>query len=174
MGRKRWVWRLITSYWRANAAVLLERLWIKATTLDGQGVVDDQLRRHYRVHLRRVATLQGDGVAQAGEVHQRGLAENVMTDHARREPRKIEVTLAFDELLQGVGERGLVAAAHQVFREYAGGVRQSVVGARLDGFDSRTDVEVIQMTAGQRFAKFCVHRQDSVTVITKGGAWHRC
>ena len=156
-----------------DGAVLLERLRIEATALDGQGVVDDQLRRHHRVHLRRVAALQGDGVTQAGEVDQGGLAENVVAHHAGREPREVEVAFALDELLQGFGERGRVAATHQVFRQHAGGVRQSVVGAGLDGLDSRTDVEVIQMAAGQRFAEFSVHRQDSVTVITKGGAWHR-
>jgi hypothetical protein len=44
--------------------------------------------------------LLGDGVAQAGEVDQRGLAEDVVADHAGREPREVEVALALDQLLQ--------------------------------------------------------------------------
>ena len=86
-----------------DRAVLLERLRVEAAALDGQRVVDDQLHRHDRVDLRRVAALVGDGVTQAGEVDQRGLAEDVVADHARREPREVEVALALDELLQGVG-----------------------------------------------------------------------
>ncbi|MCY1262184.1 hypothetical protein D9M70_104640 [compost metagenome] len=156
-----------------DGAVLLERFRIEATALDGQGVVDDQLGRHHRVHLRRITALQGDGVTQAGEVDQRGLAENVVAHHAGREPREVEVALALDELLQGFGERGRVAATHKVFRQYTGGVRQGVVGARLDRLDRCADIEVIQVAAGQRFTKLCVHRQDSVTVVTKGGAWHQ-
>ncbi|MCY1369371.1 hypothetical protein D9M69_564070 [compost metagenome] len=136
-------------------------------------MVDDQLGRHHRVHLRRITALQGDGVTQAGEVDQRGLAENVVAHHAGREPREVEVALALDELLQGFGERGRVAATHKVFRQYTGGVRQGVVGARLDRLDRCADIEVIQVAAGQRFTKLCVHRQDSVTVVTKGGAWHQ-
>jgi hypothetical protein len=61
-------------------------------------VVDDQLHRHHRVHLGRVAALLGNGVTQAGQVHQRGLAEDVVADHARREPREVALALAFDEL----------------------------------------------------------------------------
>ncbi|MNT78176.1 hypothetical protein D3C72_2173860 [compost metagenome] len=64
-------------------------------------------------------------------------------------------------MLQGFGERGRVAATHEVFRQHAGGVRQGVVGARLDRLDRRADVEVIQVAAGQRFTEFSVHRQDS-------------
>jgi hypothetical protein len=129
----------------------------KPPALHRQRVVDDQLRRHHRVDLRRVAALLGDGVTQAGEVHQRGLAEDVVAHHAGREPREVEVALALDQLLQGIGERGRVAAAHQVFRQHAGGVRQGVVGAGLNRLDRRTDVEVIQgCRAG--FAEFCVHR----------------
>jgi len=38
---------------------------VETTGFDGQGVVDDQLGRHHRVDLGRVAALQGDGIAQA-------------------------------------------------------------------------------------------------------------
>jgi hypothetical protein len=51
----------------------------------------------------RVAALVGDGVAQAGQVHQRGLAEDVVAHHAGREPREVEVALALDQLLRAIG-----------------------------------------------------------------------
>ncbi|RMT58220.1 hypothetical protein ALP43_01621 [Pseudomonas azotoformans] len=151
-----------------NGAVFFEGLRIKTTGLDGQGVVDDQLGGHYRVDLRRVAALLGDGIAQAGEVDKSGLAEDVMAHHAGREPREVEVALALDQLAQGRVEGGRVATAHQVLGEHARSVGQRGVGAGGDCLDSRTGVEEIQAAAGERFAKFSVHRQDSVTVSSKG------
>ncbi|MNF35247.1 hypothetical protein D3C84_161100 [compost metagenome] len=151
-----------------DGAVLLERLLVETARLHRQRVVDDQLRRHHRVDLRRVAALQGDRVAQAGEIDQRGLAENVVADHTGRKPREVEVAFAFDQLLEGVGERGRVAATHEVFRQHAGGVRQGVVTAGLNRFDRRTGVEIIQRAAGQGFTEFCVHRvRTRVTVFAR-------
>src|SRR5690606_8598704 len=60
-----------------DGAVLLERLGIETARLHGQRVVDDQLGRHHRVDLGRVTTGLGDGITQAGQVDQCGLAENV-------------------------------------------------------------------------------------------------
>ena len=141
-----------------DRAVLRERILVEAAALDGQRVVDDQLRRHHRVDLGRVAAHVGDGVAQTGEVDQRGLAEDVVAHHAGREPREVEVALALDQLLQRIGQRGRVAATHQVFGQHARGVRQLVVGAGLDRIDRGTRVEVIQVGAGQGFAVCGVHR----------------
>jgi hypothetical protein len=56
--------------------------------------------------LRRIATLLGDGVAQAGEIDQGGLAQDVVADHAGRIPGKVEVTAAFDDLQQAFVEDG--------------------------------------------------------------------
>ena len=81
------------------------------------------------IDLGRVAALRGDGIAQAGEVDQRGLAEDVVADHARRKPREVAVAPALDELPQAVVEDGRVAAAHEVLGVHARGVRQPVVGA---------------------------------------------
>src|SRR5690606_35264521 len=61
-----------------DRAVLLERLRVVAAALYRQRVVDDQLHRDDRIDLRRVAALVGDRVAQAGQVHQRGLAKDVV------------------------------------------------------------------------------------------------
>jgi hypothetical protein len=70
----------------------------------------------------------GDGVAQAGQVHQRGLAQDVVADHAGREPREVEVALALDQL---PSDRSAwrVAAAHEVLGQHARGVGQRVIGA---------------------------------------------
>lgn len=83
-----------------DGAVLGEGLGVVAAAFHRQRVVDDQLHRHHRVDLGRVAALVGDGVAQAGEVDQRGLPEDVMADHPRRVPGEVEVALALDQLAQ--------------------------------------------------------------------------
>ena len=135
-----------------DRAVLRERIAVEAAAFHRQRVVDDQLHRHHRIDLRRIAALLGDGIAQAGQVDQRGLAEDVVADHARREPREIEVALALDQLLQRVGERRRIAAAHQVFGQHARGVRQRGVGAGLDRLDRCAGVEIVQRGAGQGLA----------------------
>ncbi|MNN47356.1 hypothetical protein D3C81_1617730 [compost metagenome] len=120
-------------------------------------MVDDQLHRHHRVDLGRVTATVGDGVAQAGEVDQRGLAKDVVAHHAGREPGEVEVALALDQLAQRGIEAGRIAAAHQVFRQYAGGIRKTVIGAGLDRIDRRAGVEIIQASARQVLAKFTIH-----------------
>ena len=97
-----------------NGAVFGEGVGVEAAAFDGQRVVDDQLHWHDWVDLGGVAALVGDGVTQAGEVHQCGLAEDVVADHAGGEPGEVEVAFAFDQLLEGIGERGGVAAADQI------------------------------------------------------------
>lgn len=77
-------------------------------------MVDDQLHRHHRIDLGRIAALIGDGVAQAGQVHQRGLAQDVVADHARREPGEVAFALAAGDLLQAFVQQRRLAAAHQV------------------------------------------------------------
>src|SRR3546814_13004105 len=64
--------------------------------------------------LRRVAALLRNRIAQAGEIDQRGLAEDVMADHTSRIPRKIEVALALDDLLQRIAQRFGLTAPHQL------------------------------------------------------------
>jgi hypothetical protein len=81
-----------------DRAVLGEGVRIEAAAFHRQRVVHHQLGRHHRVDQRRIAALQRDGVAQAGQVDQRGLAQDVVADHTRREPREVEVALALDQL----------------------------------------------------------------------------
>ena len=140
-----------------DGAVLLEGVGIEARRLDGQGVIDDQLGRHHRVDLGRVTALLGDGIAQAGQVDQCGLAKNVVADHARRVPGKVQVALAVDQLLQRGGQVLRIAAAHQLLGEHARGVGQLAPGANLDRLDRLTSVEVIQCGAGQALAVLAIH-----------------
>ncbi len=71
-----------------DCAVLLERLGVKAGALHGQRVVHDQLHGHHRVHLGRVAALVGNRIAQAGQIDQRRLAQDVVAHHAGRGTRE--------------------------------------------------------------------------------------
>nr|GEU28025.1 hypothetical protein [Tanacetum cinerariifolium] len=125
-----------------DGAVFGEGVGIETAAFHGQRMVHHQLRGHHRVDQRRVAALQGDGVAQAGQVHQRGLAEDIVAYHARGEPGEIEVAAALDQLRQRSVERGRVAAAHQVFGQHARGVRQFGPGAGRDGIDGFARIEV--------------------------------
>ncbi|MCY1431435.1 hypothetical protein D9M71_474030 [compost metagenome] len=132
-----------------DGAVLVERLRVETATFHGQRVVDDELGRYHRVDQRRVTTLVGNGVAQAGQVHQCGLAKNVVAHHTCREPWEVQIALAFDELVQRCSQCCRVATADQVFCQNTRGVRQCVVGARADCVDCRAGVVVIQPGAGQ-------------------------
>ena len=140
-----------------DGAVLLEGVRIEATALDGERVVDDQLHRHHRVHLRRIAAEIGDGIAQAGEVDERRLAEDVVADHARREPREVEVALALDELAQVVRDTRRLGAADDVLGVHARGVGQRGPGAGTDRIDGLAGVEIVEAGAGQRLAVGGVH-----------------
>ena len=150
-----------------DRAVLRERVRIETAAFDRQRVVDHQLRRHHRVDQRRVAALRGDRIAQAGQVDQRGLAEDVVADHARREPRKIQVALALDDLPQRRGQHRRLAAAHEVLGQHARRVRQLVVGAGLDRVDGGARVEEIELGAGQAFAVCSVHGVGNKRVMSR-------
>ena len=140
-----------------DGAVLGEGVGVVAAVFHGQRVVHDQLHRHHRVDLGRIAALVGDGVAQAGQIDQRGLAQDVMTDHARRIPGEVQVAAALDQLLERVRQLRRLAAAHKVFRQHARGVRQTVIGAGRDGLDGGARIKVVQAGARQGLAIGFVH-----------------
>ncbi len=142
-----------------DRAVLRERIGIEAAAFDGQRVVDDELRRHHRIDLRRIATALGDGIAQAREVDQRGLAEDVVADHAHGEPGEVEIAPALDQLQQVVVEPGRIGAAHQVLCVDARGVGEAVPAARAQRFDGFAGIEPVEGRAGQRLAVGGVHRR---------------
>ena len=88
-----------------------ERLRIEAATFHGQRMVDDQLHRHHWIHLGWITALLGDCVAQASQIHQRGLAQDVVAYHARRKPREVQIALALDQLFQRIGQRRRIGGA---------------------------------------------------------------
>ena len=97
--------------------VFLEGIIFKARVFHSQGVIDDQLGRYHRVNLGRITALLGDGVAQAGQIHQCGLAQDVVTDNPGRIPGEIQVAFTLDQLLQRVGQCFRRTAANQLFGE---------------------------------------------------------
>ena len=115
-----------------DRTVFRERILVKPAAFDSQRVIDDQLHRDHRIDLGRVSALLRDGVAQSGQVHESGLAENVMTYDASREPGEVEVASALDDLRQRILQKCRVATAHQVLRQHARRVRQLFPGARPD------------------------------------------
>ncbi len=135
-----------------DVAVFLKGIRIEAAALHGQRVVHDQLHRHHGVHLGGVAAFLGDGVTQAGQVHQRGLAQDVVAGHARREPWEVTVTLALDQLRQALGHDGWVGLAHDVLGVHARGVGQGGPGAGLDRVDGFAGIVVVELRAGQGLA----------------------
>ncbi|MGF6552072.1 hypothetical protein QFZ96_007208 [Paraburkholderia youngii] len=140
-----------------DRAILRERLRIETAALDGERVIDDQLRRHHRIHERRITALRGDRIAQARQIDERGLAQNVVAHDARREPRKIELAFALDDLFQRSGQCHRIAAAHQVFGEHTRRVGQLVVGAGFDRVDRGTRIEEVEFGARKAFAVGSIH-----------------
>ena len=140
-----------------DGAVLFERIRIETGGFNGQRVVNDQLSRHHRVHLGRITALLGDGVTQTGQVDQCSLTQNVMADHTGRIPGEVQIALALDQLLQGIGQGCGFAATHQLLRQHTRSVGQLGIGTGLDRFNRRTGVKVVEVSTVERLAKFCIH-----------------
>ena len=128
-------------------------------------MVDDELRWHHRVYLRRVAAHVRNGITQTGQVHQCGLAEDVVANHTRRKPREVEVALALDELAQRNVQRLRAAATHQVFGVNARGVGQPGPGTGLQRFNSASSIKVIEFGARQRLAVGSIHGLQTRSLI---------
>ncbi len=146
-----------------DGAVLLERLGVKAATLDGERVIDDELHRHHGVDLGGITPLLGDGVAKARQVHQGGLAQDVVADHPGREPGEVAIALVVHYLAEALAEDGRIALANQVLGVHAGGIGEPVPGAGGDGVDRLPGVEVVQRSAGQGLAVLVDHHLRSLS-----------
>ncbi|CAB5719537.1 Uncharacterised protein [Delftia tsuruhatensis] len=145
-----------------DGAVPGKGVGIGAAALHGQRMVDDELDRHDGVDLGGVAALLGDGVAQAGQVHEGGLAQDVVADHAHGEPGEVDVAAALDELAQVVVQMGGIGTAHEVLGVDARGIGQAGPGAGLQGIDGGARVDVVQIGAGQGFLVLGVHGADAM------------
>ena len=80
-----------------------------------------------------------------------------MAHHTHRKPREIDLALALDELAQVLVQLRRVGTAHQVFGVHAGGVRQAIPGAGLQGVNGLARIKVLQGRAGKGFAVGNVH-----------------
>ena len=140
-----------------DLAVLREGIGVEAAALHGQRMVDDELHGHHGVHLRRVAAFGRDRIAQAGQIDQRGLAQDVVAHHAHRIPRKVAVAPPLDELHQAFVEDGGLAFAHQVFGMHARRVGQRVPGAGAQRVDGGAGVDVVECGAGERCSVSWIH-----------------
>ncbi len=139
-----------------DGAVLLECLRVEAAALHGEGMVDDELHRHHGIDLGGIPPLIGDGVTQPGQVHQGGLAQDVVAHHARREPGEVALALAMDYLAEALAEDGRIAPTHQVLGMDAGGVGEPVPGAGGDGVHRLPGIEVVKHRAWQGLAVLSV------------------
>ncbi len=140
-----------------DRTVLLKGLGVKPAAFHGQRMVHDQLHRHHRVDGGRVTARLGNRIAQARQVHQGGLAQDVMADHAHGEPGKVGIAPALDQLAQVVRQLGRVGAAHQVFGMHPRRVRQAGPGAGRQRIDCRLRIKIIQAGAGQCLSVIGVH-----------------
>ena len=140
-----------------DLAVLGERVGVVAAMLDGQAVIDDQLRGDDGIDLGGIAALVGDGVAQAREVDQRGLAENVVAHDARRIPGEVEIVPAVGDLDQRVRQTGGIAATDQLLGEHAQHIGQAIVRARPDFLDGGAGIVEVEHSAGQADTICLVH-----------------
>ena len=143
-----------SSFRRSSTARIFSKAFSsKAGVFHRQGVVDNQLGRDDWVHLNGIAALIGNGISQTRQIHQRGLAQNVVTDNPRRIPGKIEFTLAIDHLFQAGGQVFRLAVPDQIFSKNAGGVRQLFKGTGLDVIDGLPEYRSTR--ALTRPAAFC-------------------
>src|SRR5690606_40986231 len=74
-----------------------------------------------------------------------------------REPRKVGVAPALDQLDQVVVDARRVGATHDVLGMHARGVGQRRPGAGADGLDGCARVEPVELGAGKWFAVLAVH-----------------
>ncbi len=135
-----------------DRAILVERLAVEPGMFHGQAVIDDQLGRHDRIDLGRVAALIGDRIAQASQVDKSGQAQNIVTDDARGIPGKVAIAAPVGNLDQRVVKRCWIAAANQLFCQHARHIGQRVVNAGTQRLDRGARVEMIEIGAGQRLA----------------------
>ncbi len=156
-----------------DLAVAVEGGRVGTVVLHRQRVVDDQLHRHHRVHLRRIAALLGDRVTQPGQVDQRGLAQDVVADHAGGEPREVQVAAALHQLAQVGVDPLRLGAADDVLGVHPRRVGQAVPGARLQAVHRLAGIEVVELGAGERLAVLGIHGGPGVARGSRAGGGHR-
>ena len=79
-----------------NGTVLFKSIRIKTCRFNGQRVVNNQLSRNDWVYFGRVAAHISNGITQASQVNQSGLAKNVVAHDTGWVPRKVKILFAFN------------------------------------------------------------------------------
>ncbi len=109
--------------------VFLERL-IVAEEVDVDRVIDDQIDRHQRIDLLRVAAERLHGVAHRGQIDHRRHAGEILHQHPRRAEGKFMLRgfglePLCDRLDVFLGDRAPVFIAQQVLEEHLHRERQA-------------------------------------------------
>ena len=136
-------------------AVFAEGIRIVTAAFNGQRVVNDKLGLHHRIHFGRIAAFFCNCIAQACQIHQRCLTQNIMTHHACRIPREVDFLFSLNQLAQPALQRrqvDFVCTVDQVLSQDTACVRQLVVRAWFDVFTRLTRVIIFQIRTGQSFA----------------------
>ena len=132
-------------------AVFAEGIGVVAAAFNGQRVVDDELGLHHRIHFGRIAAFFSNRIAQACQIHQRCLTQNIVTHHARRIPREVDFLFSLNQLTQPALQRrqvDFVCAVDQVLSQDTACIRQLVVRAWFDVFTRLTRVVIFQIRTG--------------------------
>ena len=94
-------------------------------------VIDDEIDRHKRVDLLRIATEPGHRCAHRGDIDQHRHAGKVLQDHARRHKRQLDLGGLFgipgrDAANVVFGDGKAIAVAQQRLAQHANRKRQTV------------------------------------------------
>src|SRR5690606_12398065 len=87
---------------------------------------------------------------------QRGLAEDVVADHSRREPGKVQVAAALDQLQQVIADLPGLRAPDDVLGVDASGVRQRVPGAGAQRLHRFAGIEPVERGSWEWLAVLAV------------------
>ena len=101
----------------------LERL-VAAEGIDDHRMVDDEIDRHERIDLLRIAAELGHRIAHGGKVDDRRHAGEILHQNARRTKRDFALQLALvdepfgDRLDVFLGDRAAVLETQQIFEQH--------------------------------------------------------
>ena len=99
-----------------DRAVFRKGILVEAAVFHRERVIHDQLHRHDRIDLGRIATHVGNRITQAGEIDERGLTQDVVTHDACRVPGEIEIAFALAQLRKRGRQPVRIAAPDEIFR----------------------------------------------------------
>ena len=146
--------------------IVFKRLGV-AEFIDHHAVIDDQIDRHQRVDLHRIAAELGDGIAHGGQIDNAGHAGEILHQHARRAIVDFVVRraggLPIDHGLHIGGGHGVaVFKAQQIFQQHLHRIGQARDVTQLGGGS-------LQAVIGVAFAGRLQRAAGVQTVLADGG-----